>query len=373
MPSTPASVSGPNTENGQVRRCRRSARRQQEERGDELRAVEPAERRADQVAAAGAVEIVRRGRRWRHSTARCCCRSVRPSSQISGFFQSGHQRRGSVRPRGRGCRARGASARKSSAATRPGTAHDQEIAAASFRRPAAAPAEWSAPGRSATPTIRPLVETAVASHDAVRSPGAHQRRQRRLHDGDAEAHQRRWRRRASRCRMRPPRAAAASAVISSPAIAIAIAPKRAISSEPGTAASANMTSGRPISSADLGLGHVQVVVDQRDDRRHRQERDARGNPREPEQREDLQRGPVVRPPSASVGDPSEAEPRGPRLRTGKIPGGEIPKPEPANPIICWIVAPWRVLHPQGHRYVTQPRDFSGGRGLARPPRSTEIP
>ena len=138
-------------------------------------------------------------------------------------------------------------------------------------------------GPAATPTIMPLLETAVPSpmrcgtHSRTRvgSAGCMMAMPQPI-SMVAEIEQPR---RLAPRRGRRPRAP----VSASPAASVKVAPSRAISSEPGMAASAQVNTGKPDQQPDLGLGHPQVVADQRKDRRNRQNGDARRHPDEPEQ------------------------------------------------------------------------------------------
>ena len=208
-----------------------------------------------------------------------------PSSQSCGLCQSGHQRRRGAAARRRRFGERGAATMieqgRDEARHRPRPADR----AASCRRPAAAPAEWSARGRARTRSACRWWRPRWRARRGVGAQSADQRRKRRLEDRDAEAHQQRRgikrpdvERRGAARRRRASRSA-------SPQVAIASTPKRAISSEPGIAASANMLQRQAHQQADLRLGHVQVVVNQRDNRRHREQRNPDRGAGEPEQRE----------------------------------------------------------------------------------------
>ena len=118
----------------------------------------------------------------------------------------------------------------------------------------------------------PLVETALASQARFGAQSTDQGRKRRLKDRDAESHQQ------GRGIERPdierhaPLAAPSEATIASPNVTSPDTPKRAINSAPGVAARANMLKRQPIKRAHLRLGHMQVVVNERDDRRHGEQR-----------------------------------------------------------------------------------------------------
>ncbi len=81
--------------------------------------------------------------------------------------------------------------------------------------------------------------------DALRKPGSHQRRQRRLHDRHARRHDDGRDVERHRIRVEPRARRSRQALISKPITKAGTMPKRAISNAPGTAAIANSIGGRP--------------------------------------------------------------------------------------------------------------------------------